>query len=110
MEQNAVCFRSVADSGRRPKNRVPESKNASKDAGVPGLKTHYYPANTIRRGRLFVKEKLERSGEGGAMERRGTWGCSYAPRNAPRANFFSARGTGPASNFVMSVWFLKKLL
>jgi len=64
MVQNTVCFVSVADRGLRPKNRLPESKNASKDAGVLGLKTHYYPANTIRREKLFVKGKVKKPGVG----------------------------------------------
>jgi hypothetical protein len=61
MQQNAVCSVSVADRGLRPRNRLPESKNASKDAGVSGLKTHYYPNDSIRRGKLFVKGKSKKT-------------------------------------------------
>jgi hypothetical protein len=53
----AVRFVSVADTGLSLKSRLPESKSASKDAGVPGLKTYCYPVIKIRWETLLVKEK-----------------------------------------------------
>jgi hypothetical protein len=61
MAQNTVCSVNVADRGLRPKRLASESKNASRDAGVPGLRIDYYPSNTIRWEILFVKGKSQKT-------------------------------------------------
>ena len=90
---NEVGFASVADRGLRPESPLPKSKNASKCAGGPKLKVHYYPGDTIRLVTLFVKGKSQRLGR--AKRRRSRRVQEDYEPEAPRAAALKMANAAP---------------